>query len=431
MAKILLVSPPVYDFKLYDQWMNPFGLMALSYILQKAGHEVTFIDGLYAREKTKKFGTGFFVKESVSLPQPLQFMQRPYYRFGISQEELKDAIHKAQFDVAFVNGFLTYWYLGVFETIDILKKFHPQKPVVLGGIYPTLCTQHAKTFSKADVIFTGQALPQKLEALFKNLGLKWNLSCLELGLELGLDLALTPTKPFFSLLLSSGCPYQCHYCASSILTSQHGLYNLPPTSFFKQGYQEGIKDLAFLDDALLYYQKALQNFIYSLQDQGVFFRYHTPNGLHLNQVSQETAQFLKKTNFETLRFGLESLETQWLLKSQNKTNKNQLFLAIDWLKQAGFSKKQIGMYLLLSPESSLKVVEKTLVLLEEMKVNLHLNYYSPIPQTKDFNLMAQKYPEIISEPLLHNESVFLKKTGIFDLSHLYQLKKRIQDYNSL
>lgn len=427
MAKILLVSPPVYDFKLYDQWMNPFGLMALSYLIKKAGHKVVFIDGLYARRKTKKFGTGFFVKKEVSLPEPLKFMQRPYYRFGKPQEDFIKAIKEAQFDVAFVNGFLTYWYLGVFETINLLKKFHPQKPVVLGGIYPTLCPQHAKTFSKADIIFTGQASPKNLKALFNNLGLSWNIK----DFQLGLDLSLVQEKPFFSLLLSSGCPYQCHYCASSVLTSQHGLYTLPPTSFFKQGYQKGIKDLAFLDDALLYYQKDLQNFIYSLQDQGVFFRYHTPNGLHLNQISQETAQFLKKTNFETLRFGLESLETQWLLKSQNKTSQDQLFNSIAFLKEAGFKKKQVGIYLLLSPESSLKETEKTLLLLEKMQVNLHLNHYSPIPQTKDFNLMAQKYPEIIDEPLLQNESVFLKKTGTFSPAHLYKLKKRIQTYNSL
>ena len=60
MSRFLLVSPPVYDFKLYDEWMNPFGLMAVSDLLKQGGHEVVFIDGLFAHEKTKKFGTGFF-----------------------------------------------------------------------------------------------------------------------------------------------------------------------------------------------------------------------------------------------------------------------------------------------------------------------------------------------------------------------------------
>ena len=104
--------------------------------------------------------------------------------------------------------------------------------------------------------------------------------------------------------------------------------------------------------------------------------------------------------------------------------------AVQYLKEAGFSKKQLGLYLLLSPESALDAVEETLLKLEDLRVNLHLNRYSPIPGTPDFIRLSQQFPEIEAEPLFQNDSVFLKKTGILDPPGL-RMRKRIQDYNAL
>ncbi len=37
---------------------------------------------------------------------------------------------------------MTYWYLGVKEVIDVVKKYSKAK-IILGGVYATLLSEHA------------------------------------------------------------------------------------------------------------------------------------------------------------------------------------------------------------------------------------------------------------------------------------------------
>jgi radical SAM superfamily enzyme YgiQ (UPF0313 family) len=59
-------------------------------------------------------------------------------------------------DLICVTSGMTYWYLGVFKLIEITKKLFRNVPVILGGIYATLCEEHAKSIP-------GQILCSKVE----------------------------------------------------------------------------------------------------------------------------------------------------------------------------------------------------------------------------------------------------------------------------
>ena len=50
---------------------------------------------------------------------------------------------------------MTYWYPGVFEVIKRVKAHYPGVPIVLGGVYATICHEHALRFSGADYIVRG------------------------------------------------------------------------------------------------------------------------------------------------------------------------------------------------------------------------------------------------------------------------------------
>jgi hypothetical protein len=58
-------------------------------------------------------------------------------------------------DVIFVTSVVTYWYSGVFEVIGEVKRVFPQTPVILGGIYATVCQEHAVQHSGADHVVSG------------------------------------------------------------------------------------------------------------------------------------------------------------------------------------------------------------------------------------------------------------------------------------
>jgi len=104
---------------------------------------------------------------------------------------------------------------------------------------------------------------------------------------------------------------------------------------------------------------------------------------------------------------------------------------IGHLKKAGFTKKEIGFYVLLLPDIDLDKTEEAIRLLKSLEVNVHLNVYSPVPGTPDYIRFAKIYPEIAAEPLLHNDSVFYRKYGIFSENWIRELKADIRGYNSL
>jgi radical SAM superfamily enzyme YgiQ (UPF0313 family) len=58
-------------------------------------------------------------------------------------------------DVIGITSGMTYWYPGLFKTIQAVKSFFKGVPVILGGIYATLCHDHAIRFSGADFVIRG------------------------------------------------------------------------------------------------------------------------------------------------------------------------------------------------------------------------------------------------------------------------------------
>ena len=339
-------------------------------------------------------------------------------------QNIEAALAAKKYDAVLVGSFLTYWYPGCFEIIQTVKKLNPKIPVFLGGIYATLCREHALKYSGADFVFSG---------IFNENTLKTVAQILNFRLpekikteNIASDVA-SLTKTYFSLSLTTGCPYQCSFCASSLLSPVASVNVFPDFEIFLQGYQNGIKDFAFFDDALLYYLDDLQKIILELEKRGIFFRFHAPNGLHINKINENSAHFLFQHGFKTLRFGLEIFDKS----IQQKADKDMVIRGVENLKKAGFSKKEIGFYVLLLPGVENKKVENTIDFLKQLDVNIHINVYSPVPGTPDYRKLSQKYPEIIEEPLLHNDSVFYRKYQIFSESWVNDLKREIRRYNSL
>ena len=69
-------------------------------------------------------------------------------------------------DIILVTSAMTYWYTGVQETIGMVREIFPKTPVVLGGVYATLCPDHARQHCGADEVLTGPAESVLLDLRF-------------------------------------------------------------------------------------------------------------------------------------------------------------------------------------------------------------------------------------------------------------------------
>jgi hypothetical protein len=176
-TNLLLINPWVYDFAAYDLWAKPLGLLYLAALLKKNGWTISYIDCLDVNHpalktlsikepKRRPDHRGHFYREEVEKPSPLRGIPRRFYRFGLPPEVFRKALRALPAPRAIlVTSGMTYWYQGVHDVIEIVKEAFPKVPVILGGIYATLCTEHAELHAGADFIITGWGETQILELL--------------------------------------------------------------------------------------------------------------------------------------------------------------------------------------------------------------------------------------------------------------------------
>ncbi len=170
----------------------------------------------------------------------------------------------------------------------------------------------------------------------------------------------------------------------------------------------GLSEVAFYDDALLVQAEThLLPILEELASRGARCRFHTPNALHARYIDRAMALWLKRANFATLRLGVETA-APGKERLDEKLQEEELEAALNYLKEAGFRQKDIGVYLLIGlPGQTDEEVAASIHRVRELGSTPVLALYSPIPGTKLWPeaLAASPY-DLEHEPLYHNNSLF-------------------------
>ena len=422
---LILINPWVYDFAAYDLWAKPLGLLYLAGQLRAMGFQVHLLDCLdihnpLMRETSfmkeplrRRHGTGKFWKQHIPKPPQLSNIPRAYSRYGITPQVFKRELQQVRNPAAIlVTSLMTYWYPGVFEAIRLAKDVHPNVPVVLGGIYASLCGEHARTFSQADLVITStnQFWPAALDTFLRE-----NIS------DFSIKKKTQPFVPYpaFDLLTkidyvcllgSSGCPFRCTYCASHYL-NPYSLKRQPDELFEEVLFwhkKHNVIDFAFYDDALLVdAEKHICLFLEEVVRNNLDVRFHSPNGLHIAFLNREIAVLLHKAGFNLIKLGLETTDNELHQRLGKKFSEGQVEGAIKQLKSAGFVKDQIGAYILLGlPGQTYDQVAKTIRFAGKIGCMPYLSEYSPIPHTEIWKeALAVSRFDLAVEPLFHNNSL--------------------------
>jgi radical SAM superfamily enzyme YgiQ (UPF0313 family) len=412
-APLLLINPWIYDVAAYDFFARPLGLLYLAGLLEAQGFPVRLIDCLAApHTRPGPFGTGRYPKEVLPSPPALAGFPRRYGRYGISeaafQKELAATPHPA---AILVTSLMTYWYPGVAATIRLARQHFPDTPVLLGGVYATLCPDHARRHSGADLVITGpgeEAILNHLATLLDIALPPLNQADLEALPSPALHLAAGLS--FIPLLTSRGCPFSCAYCASCFLAPRYQRRSPLAVVEELQHWQKrlNLKEVAFYDDALLVEAEThLLVILEELARLDISCRFHTPNALHARFINREVALWLKRASFATLRLGVETA-VPGKERLDQKLQAEELEAALSYLHEAGFSQKHIGVYLMIGlPGQEDEEVAVSIRRVRDLGSTPVLALYSPIPGTQLWPaaLAASPY-DLENEPLYHNNSLF-------------------------
>ena len=441
---VLLLNPWIYDFAAYDLWVKPLGLLYIAAVLKKNGFGVHLIDcldpynfrmeeicsdGKLSRDET---GRGQFYKERVEKPQRIKrIIKRQYKRYGITPalfEHELSSIPKP--DVILVTSMMTYWYPGVFEVIRLAKYHYPEVPVILGGVYATLCNEHASKLSNADVVISGPGEFEVLRTIQQLTGKEiYFIPDLTDPDHLPYPAhELLSSRKALPVLTARGCPFKCTYCASSQLALQF-IKRKPSCvadeiEFFVS--KENTTDFAFYDDAFLYNpEKHAVKILRDIIRRKINVRLHFPNGLHVRYMNQKIAELMMEAGCKTIRLGLETAEPASQLSTGGKVSTEDFIRAAHALKKAGFTHKDVGVYILAGlPGQETKEVYNTIQLVKEHGLKPLIAEYSPIPGTALWEkaVALSPYP-ITDEPLFHNNSLLPCQWDKFTLNDLEIVKK--------
>ena len=434
---ILFINPWIYDFAAYDFWVKPLGLLYCARYFEKHGYRCSLIDCVHRdavhSAKDGKFNTGKFTAEIIEKPDILKQVPRHYRRYGISPEEFRNrlAAIAEQPAAIFFTCIMTYWYPGLRDAVLIAKEVFPDVPFVLSGIYAKLCTDHARDTIPVDHIMTGNAEAQALR-LLDSFSQRTRPSYDPFDIRT-LDRPayhLYDSLSSVSMTTSLGCPLHCQYCASSLLqpvfierAPEHVLKEI---DYYINAFS--VTDIALYDDALLLHPE--QRIIPLLKEiirRNYGLRFHTPNGLHIREITDELAELAYAAGFKTLRLSFESSHIQRQADSSWKVTNDDFVRALASLKKAGFGNNEIGVYMMIGlPEQAPEEIEASIAFIHDHGVRINTVQYSPIPETAYYN----RYLARDLDPVVHNNSIFPFAQTAFEYEQYQKIKNHIRELNA-
>ena len=402
--KILLVNPPIYDFSAYDFWLKPYGLLRVAGYLRSQAQLSLFdyldrFHPLAPSHPAPRPGTwerGPFYAENVPKPAPFATIPRTYRRYGLPRALFQTLLAEASpFDVALIQTVMTYWYPGVQEVIADIRAYSPQTTIVLGGVYATLCPQHARGLG-ADLVIDRD----HLEPL-------WQLLCLTPQLqEVPLWEAYTDLR-IGILKLADGCPFKCTYCSVPQVYPPFAARPLERALAELAWLRQcGAQHIAFYDDALLFKpDQILLPFLRQVMQRGLEAYFHTPNALNARFITKDVARLMVQAGFQTFFLGFESSAYTWQRHTGGKVYAHELEQAVEHLVSAGADICQITAYLIMAhPQTDQQDIEASMHFAHHLGLRLMLSEFSPIPGTPDGERCRQWVD--LDEPLWHNKTVF-------------------------
>ena len=348
--RALLINPPVYDAQYWARWSQPAGLLRIATLLKRKGYEIDFVDCMETNDRGMVPKTRRTDDRGLPVVIKRDNIVKPIYHFGISLEILEQKLRTLREpDEIWITSIMTYWWESTRDVVRLAKSLFPNATVLVGGIYPTLASEHALENLDADIIFKGEIREAS---------------------QLPTDLSLYMKSPSYAILATSrGCPWDCVYCAARTLnggakvrvrTTEDVLEEIR----YKFEYL-GIRRFGFYEDNALINREHFAEIMEAIIASKLPLELYAPEGFETRLLDEHILRLMKSAGFKKVHLPLETVRSDINRQWNRRHSSTDLFeQALESAIRAGFKARtqEINVFVLFGlPDERLEdVVDSTL-----------------------------------------------------------------------
>jgi radical SAM superfamily enzyme YgiQ (UPF0313 family) len=294
--------------------------------------------------------------------------------------------------------------------------------VAVGGVYATLCPDHARHFSGADHVIAGPGVVAALRLAGQVTGHNSDPDRMADPCSWPSPAHDLVSRPYAAVLTSWGCPYRCTYCAGHRL--QPAFVRREPAAVIEEiaaCIRRGVRRFVFYDDALLIdAERHLAPILEGVLALRLPVSFYPINGLHARGITADLAFLMRRAGFVQACLSLETISPARQQATGAKVTTADFEAAVHYLKAAGFGPADLRGYLLAAlPGQPLAEIEDSLRFVLGLDIQVELTLFSPIPGTPDGDRALPPG----ADPLLHNNTVYPYLLGAEYVRELQRLKE--------
>jgi len=391
----LLINPPVYDTQYWAEWSQPYGLLRVGAWLRQQRHRrVELFDFMQTDEKRQVHRHRIQPREAyderdrpsgrvspIRIEKDGEATELYKHHFGRTWAELDEWLDAKGFDAkhppaeVWVSAVMTYWWESVRDlTVRLKRRWGKRSKVILGGIYPTLCPEHAREMTQADQVWVGE-IPE--------------------ANDLWTDLSFYDQPPQYAVITPSrGCRFNCAYCAQRTLNAgRRRVHHRCPEDIVDEMRHKhdtwGVRDFAFYADALLdgcteHFERVLELVVADDRQ----FRLYAPEGMDVSTIarSDRLADLLKAAGLQKVYLPVERLDEGYLQSLDRRHARlDDVAVAVQKLTAAGFKPRNmdINAFVLFGlPEERIEDVVRTILYISETAGSIIPMLFTPVPTTR-------------------------------------------------
>jgi len=263
-----------------------------------------------------------------------------------------------------ISCLFTYNWKAAKFVADLTRQYDPNIKIKIGGVYATLCPDHARQNIDCDeVVVSAPDDPMRLTKV---------------------NINLYRTIPYmYPILTSTGCAFRCKWCAVHIIEGTKRIEADPMAvaDQIEQLYYCGVKRIRFMDSDILHnFDKHLKVILDEIIKRKVKISLTSYGGVNPLFATQEALELMAQAGFKSIQIPLESVSQDILAENRHSIRIRDWEFCISQLHRIkNFS---ISSYVLCGlPGQKIQDIYKAINFVQDYGVSPQPLFFTPIPGT--------------------------------------------------